>query len=71
MIATDDNGKATAISFNHIFGGDATQSLIYESCVDPLVKAIFEGFNTTVLGYGQTVNKKSYTSPIHWVLLIM
>ena len=29
---------------------------VYQICVEPLVKSIFEGYNATVFAYGQTVS---------------
>lgn len=34
---------------------------IYETSVQPLLKALFKGYNTTVLAYGQTGSGKTYT----------
>ena len=33
---------------------------VYQICVEPLVKSIFEGYNATVFAYGQTVSFYMY-----------
>lgn len=30
---------------------------MYKTCVEPLVRGIFDGYNATVFAYGQTVRK--------------
>ncbi len=46
--------------FNFLFH-PVVQAMVYESCVEPLVKACFEGYNATVFAYGQTGSGKSFT----------
>jgi hypothetical protein len=41
-------------SFAHVFGTDSTQQDIFTQVADPLVRNVFEGYNATILAYGQT-----------------
>lgn len=48
--------------FAHVFSDDASQALVYESHVRPLVTAAVNGFNACVLCYGQTGSGKTFTA---------
>ncbi|KAG2653941.1 hypothetical protein PVAP13_1NG414100 [Panicum virgatum] len=49
-------------TFDHVYGNSAPpSSLIFEQCVNPLIDALFSGYNATVLAYGQTGSGKTYT----------
>ncbi|DBA02863.1 TPA: LOW QUALITY PROTEIN: hypothetical protein N0F65_006653 [Lagenidium giganteum] len=54
-------GKDRAFTFDSIFGVDSTQDEVYEQCALPLVQGFVEGYNATVLAYGQTGTGKTYT----------
>lgn len=54
-------GNDQNFTFDDVFGTKSSQNDIYEDCVANLVEAIFEGFNATVLAYGQTSSGKTYT----------
>mmetsp|Transcript_1165 Transcript_1165/g.1891 ORF Transcript_1165/g.1891 Transcript_1165/m.1891 type:complete len:1638 (+) Transcript_1165:189-5102(+) len=54
-------GNDQDFTFDFVFGTDSMQSEIYDACVSNLVDATFEGFNATVLAYGQTSSGKTYT----------
>lgn len=54
-------GLDRVFSFDHAFGPAASQNEVYESCVQPLVKALVCGYNATVFCYGQTGSGKTYT----------
>jgi kinesin family member 21 len=47
-------GGESLFSFDYVFGDDCTQDNIYDDCVSDLLEAAFEGFNATILAYGQT-----------------
>jgi hypothetical protein len=51
IVAGNDQG----FSFDHVFGEETMQEQIYDQCVVDLIDAAFEGFNATILAYGQTV----------------
>ena len=46
-------------SFDYIFDDDASQKVVYDSCVKPLLLNFVDGFNATILAYGQVI-KKNY-----------
>ncbi|KAF9919665.1 hypothetical protein FBU30_010681 [Linnemannia zychae] len=48
-------------AFDHIFGTDATQEEIYRGCVKRMVDKFMEGYNVTIMAYGQTSSGKTYT----------
>ncbi|KAL2892982.1 Kinesin-like protein KIN-4C [Bienertia sinuspersici] len=51
-----------SFTFDSVFGNGATPcSRIFNDCVEPLVDALFKGYNGTVLAYGQTGSGKTYT----------
>lgn len=39
-------------------------SVIFEECVAPLVEGLFQGYNATVLAYGQVMNELAQRCPI-------
>lgn len=54
-------GSDRLFSFDHAFGPVASQNEVYESCVQPLVESLVDGYNATVFCYGQTGSGKTYT----------
>lgn len=40
---------------------DATQTDIYSEAIIPIIESVLEGFNGTVLAYGQTSSGKTHT----------
>ncbi|XP_071339232.1 kinesin-like protein KIF27 [Trachinotus anak] len=54
-------GSDRLYSFDHAFGPTASQDEVYESCVQPLVESLVDGYNATVFCYGQTGSGKTYT----------
>ncbi|KAM7416801.1 hypothetical protein PAMA_018729 [Pampus argenteus] len=47
-------GSDRLFSFDHAFGPTASRDEVYESCVQPLVESLLDGYNATVFCYGQT-----------------
>lgn len=47
-------GRTDSYTLDRVFGTDATTDQIYEESVASFVKAAMEGYNSTVLAYGQT-----------------
>lgn len=44
--------------FDHIYGGGGSPSInMFEECVMPLLDALFQGYNSTVIAYGQVLFK--------------
>ena len=48
-------------TFDHIFDQESTQLEIYLKAAQPSVKSLLEGYNSTILAYGQTGTGKTYT----------
>ncbi|XP_035660434.1 kinesin-like protein KIF21A isoform X4 [Branchiostoma floridae] len=54
-------GKDKSFTYDYVFDTNSQQERIYESCIQPLIEGCFEGYNATVLAYGQTGAGKTYT----------
>nr|XP_058952852.1 kinesin-like protein KIF21A [Pocillopora verrucosa] len=54
-------GKDKAFTFDHVFDIESKQFVIYEQCLRGLVEGCLDGYNATVLAYGQTGAGKTYT----------
>ncbi|KAI8354517.1 P-loop containing nucleoside triphosphate hydrolase protein, partial [Mortierella sp. GBAus27b] len=48
-------------TFDHVFGTSATQEEVYLGCVKRMVDRFMEGYNVTIMAYGQTSSGKTYT----------
>lgn len=48
-------------SFDWIFPIKSSQDIVYKKSSKPIIKAVLEGFNGTVLAYGQTASGKTFT----------
>ncbi|PIA18805.1 kinesin-domain-containing protein [Coemansia reversa NRRL 1564] len=48
-------------NFDYAFGPNAKQTDVYKTAVAPLLSRFVEGYNVTVLAYGQTCSGKTYT----------
>ncbi|VDO17934.1 unnamed protein product, partial [Brugia timori] len=46
------NGKM--FTFDSVFDPTTSQEIIYDECAAPLLEKIFDGYNCTILAYGQT-----------------
>ncbi|XP_053678101.1 chromosome-associated kinesin KIF4A [Anopheles nili] len=57
------SGSSTAdmFSFNNVFPPSTTQAHLYKKSVSELLDKLFEGYNVTILAYGQTSSGKTYT----------
>jgi len=54
-------GKDRVFAFDAVFGPGAQQDSLYGEWVSPLVDGLFNGYNATVLAYGQTGTGKTFT----------
>ncbi|KFV10570.1 Kinesin-like KIF21A, partial [Pterocles gutturalis] len=54
-------GKDKAFTYDFVFDLDTWQEQISTKCVGKLIEGCFEGYNATVLAYGQTGAGKTYT----------
>lgn len=46
-------GSDKAFTYDHVFDVGTTQSQVYSTCVEGLIEGCFDGYNATVLAYGQ------------------
>ncbi|MEE6493062.1 hypothetical protein FKM82_016715 [Ascaphus truei] len=54
-------GKDKAFTYDYVFDMDTEQVCVYQTCVSKLVEGCFQGYNATVLAYGQTGAGKTHT----------
>lgn len=59
LLLLQDEGES--FEFDAAFPTSCTQQNIYETVAKPIVEQVLEGFNGTVMAYGQTGTGKSYT----------
>lgn len=63
-----------SFTFDHVYGSSGSPSSgMFEECVAPLVDGLFQGYNATVLAYGQVMilNKNcQYLTNINSALLL-
>lgn len=55
------NDFTRSFMFDWVFGPQSGQLDVYQSVVGPLIDEVLQGFNCTVLAYGQTGTGKTYT----------
>jgi DNA replication protein DnaC len=48
-------------AFDHVYGPDSTQQYVYDTTARQAVVSVLEGYNATILAYGQTGTGKTYT----------
>lgn len=48
-------------SFDHVYDMDSTQENVYDSTAKHAVCSVLEGYNATILAYGQTGTGKTHT----------
>lgn len=47
---------AHSFIFDHVYGGGGSPSEnMFEECAAPLIDALFQGYNGTIIAYGQVV----------------
>lgn len=50
-----------SFTFDHVYGnGGSPSSAMFEECAAPLVEGLFQGYNATVLAYGQVIISTLY-----------
>jgi len=59
-IRQDAEGKQS-MSFDRVFGEDATNAEVYITMAKPVVNAVLNGINGTIFAYGQTSSGKTYS----------
>ncbi|KFB34901.1 AGAP000575-PA-like protein [Anopheles sinensis] len=61
VIVGDGKLSSERFTFNYTFNPNTTQLELYEQAVVDLLEKLFEGYNVTILAYGQTCSGKTYT----------
>lgn len=56
-----NNWSTDSYRFDEIFADSASQKRVYEVVAKPVVESVLEGYNGTVMAYGQTGTGKTYT----------
>lgn len=59
--AATATGKKQTFSFDQVHPPSITQHALFTSTAEPLVARFVEGFNCTILAYGQTSSGKTFT----------
>ncbi|KAH9997481.1 hypothetical protein BJV77DRAFT_982954 [Russula vinacea] len=55
------SAKKQHFTFDQVHGQDSTQHGLFTATAQPLISRFLEGFNCTILAYGQTSSGKTYT----------
>ena len=50
---SSSNVPIKSFTFDHVFAPDASQAIVFEEIARPLLTKYLEGFNCTILAYGQ------------------
>jgi hypothetical protein len=50
-----------SFKFDYVYGQDSTQAFVYENTAKQAVYSALEGYNATLLAYGQTGTGKTHT----------
>ncbi|XP_066358385.1 kinesin-like protein KIN-UA isoform X6 [Miscanthus floridulus] len=56
-----NNWSCESYKFDEVFSENASQKRVYEAVAKPVVESVLEGYNGTVMAYGQTGTGKTYT----------
>ncbi|OMH80381.1 Kinesin-like protein KIF21A, partial [Zancudomyces culisetae] len=54
-------GGDRSFTFDKIYSAKDTQAQVYEESVKPMIERFLEGYNATVMAYGQTSSGKTYS----------
>lgn len=60
-VISPNEGMSPSFNFDMVFPSNSLQVEVYETAARPIVESVLEGFNGTVLAYGQTSSGKTYT----------
>ncbi len=50
-----------SFGFDYVYGPESSQSFVYDTTARPAVQSVLEGYNATILAYGQTGTGKTFT----------
>lgn len=48
-------------TYDRTFDPNSRQKDVYDECVMPVIESVLEGFNGTIMAYGQTSSGKTHT----------
>ncbi|KAJ6653097.1 hypothetical protein lerEdw1_010183 [Lerista edwardsae] len=54
-------GNDKPFTYDYVFEPSTEQEEVFNTCIAPLIRGIFKGYNATVLAYGQTGSGKTYS----------
>lgn len=60
-IQNPNNFALHQFSFDHVYDQDSSQEEVYTNTARQAVLSVLEGFNATIMAYGQTGTGKTYT----------
>ena len=61
QVVVTQRSATRKFSFSGVYGPASKQSALYDDCVRPMMDAVLEGYNATILAYGQSGSGKTYT----------
>lgn len=62
MIGRDrESNSRKSFTYDHVFGPESNQEELFLEVALPIVDQFLQGFNGTILAYGQTFSGKTYT----------
>ncbi|CAI9767485.1 unnamed protein product [Fraxinus pennsylvanica] len=56
-----NNWSSESFKFDEVFSESASQKRVYEVVAKPVVESVLDGYNGTIMAYGQTGTGKTYT----------
>jgi len=61
--AISTNFSTYTFTFDHVYGEDNDQKSVYENTAREAVMSTLQGYNATIIAYGQTGTGKTYALP--------
>lgn len=61
LVGDGANVRERSYPFDHVFGPEADQGMVYQSVVGPVLNEVMNGYNCTIFAYGQTGTGKTHT----------
>ena len=58
---TTENSSQSIFTFEQIFTPESTQEEVFEKSSKPIINNVLQGFNGTIIAYGQKNSGKTYT----------
>lgn len=59
LVSDTWSNREKSYAFDHVFGPEADQGMVYQSAVGPVLQEVLSGYNCTVFAYGQTGTGKT------------